>query len=605
MRLFLTLLASCLIINVSFAQDPKPNSQTQSTNLCRCLPHQDCWPSEATWNALSKELHGKLVKPKATLSACHEDPKSVACEVALKNSHNPFYLQSQPGETQSQGWYKAWDAKLSEYAVQAQSTQDVVAAVNFARNHHLRLVIKGGGHDYYGRNNAANSLLIWTHPMREIIVHNDFVPVGCSKKQHSSQAVTVSAGTRWIDAYSEVTTKHNRYVQGGGCASVGAAGGFTQGGGFGSLSKKFGSGAANMLQVEIVSADGKTLIANECQNADLFWAVRGGGGGTFGVVTKMTLKTFDLPSNFGVYKAKITAKTDAHYQKLIKEFLSFYRDNLNNEHWGEQIEFTKDNTIDIMIVFQGLSKEQANNSWQGLQQWLKKEPDGYAFENDVFIIPANKMWDYNFWKENHPDFVTLDPTPGAPIGQYWWKSNTSETSKYWYTYLSRWLPLSLFAESKLDQLAQTLFKASRLAHVSLHVNKGLAGGAKDALARSKQTATNPAAFEAAGLVIIASGSNEVYPSIKGKEIDETKVNKMIQNDQDAYALIKDITPKGGTYLNEADYFEKEWQNSFWGDNYKKLYSIKQKYDPNGLFYCHHCVGSENWDETGMCKDKTS
>jgi len=362
------LFASFLLTSSSFAENPKLNHFQESSSIVeyRCLPSLECWPDKKHWNLLAEKLTGRLVKPQAALAACHEDPNGKSCQTTLKNMQNPFYLQSKSGETQSQGWYKAWTAQVSEYAVEAKTTEDVVAAVNFARNHNLRLVIKGGGHDYLGRNNAANSLLIWTHPMREVVMHDAFVPTGCLPSQKGIFAVTVQAGTRWIDAYNQVTTKHHRYVQGGGCTTVGAAGGFTQGGGFGSFSKKYGSAAANIIEVEIVSAQGKVLIANECQNKDIFWAVRGGGGGTFGVVTKMTLQTFDLPSNFGLYKAKITTKTDDDYKKLIKQFISFYRENINNEHWGEQISFNENNTVDIFMVFQGLTKNQAQNSWEPL-----------------------------------------------------------------------------------------------------------------------------------------------------------------------------------------------------------------------------------------------
>ncbi|NEU35101.1 FAD-binding protein, partial [bacterium LRH843] len=85
----------------------------------------------------------------------------------------------------------------------------------------------------------------------------------CPKSKEYS-AVTVGAGTRWLEAYNTVTNKHHEYVQGGGCTTVGAAGGFTQGGGFGSWSKEFGTGAAGIVQAEIVIANGKVLIANEC-----------------------------------------------------------------------------------------------------------------------------------------------------------------------------------------------------------------------------------------------------------------------------------------------------------------------------------------------------
>jgi hypothetical protein len=56
--------------------------------------------------------------------------------------------------------------------------------------------------------------------------------------------------------------------------------------------------------------------------------------------------------------------------------------------------------------------------------------------------------------------------------------------------------------------------------------------------------------------------------------------------------IRSITPDAGAYVNEADYFEPDWQKTFWGENYARLLDIKHKYDPDGLFFCHHCVGGE-------------
>ncbi|KTD61095.1 FAD-binding protein [Legionella spiritensis] len=90
--------------------------------------------------------------------------------------------------------------------------------------------------------------------MNQVRFESEFTPQGCPQQEKSVQAVTVSAGTQWIHAYDEVTNKHGRYVQGGGCTTVGAAGGFTQGGGFGSFSKKYGTGAAGVVQAEIVAA---------------------------------------------------------------------------------------------------------------------------------------------------------------------------------------------------------------------------------------------------------------------------------------------------------------------------------------------------------------
>ena len=88
-----------------------------------------------------------------------------------------------------------------------------------------------------------------------------------------------------MQAYDAVTTQGGRYVQGGGCLTVGLAG-LVQSGGFGSYSKRYGLAAGSLLEAEVVTADGKIRIANACTNADLFWALKGGGGGTFGVVSR-------------------------------------------------------------------------------------------------------------------------------------------------------------------------------------------------------------------------------------------------------------------------------------------------------------------------------
>jgi hypothetical protein len=77
--------------------------------------------------------------------------------------------------------------------------------VNFARDHRLRLAIKGTGHDYLRRSSAPDSLLIWTRPMRRVTIENAFVPRGCTAGKAHMPAVTIEAGARWIDAYDEVT----------------------------------------------------------------------------------------------------------------------------------------------------------------------------------------------------------------------------------------------------------------------------------------------------------------------------------------------------------------------------------------------------------------
>ena len=85
-------------------------------------------------------------------------PASAACAQIFKDLKNPYYLGDEIGLTQSLGWVDAWTSRPSVYAVAAETTEDIVAAVNFAREHNLRVVVKGGGHSYQGTSNAPDSL---------------------------------------------------------------------------------------------------------------------------------------------------------------------------------------------------------------------------------------------------------------------------------------------------------------------------------------------------------------------------------------------------------------------------------------------------------------
>lgn len=159
------------------------------------------------------------------------------CKSILNSIHNPFYIDSHAGATQTQGWLGAWENQVSENALEARSAEEIATAINFARKHHICIVIKGAGHDYLGRSNTRNSLVIFTHNMRDVKTHSSFIPRGCKKNEKGIPAIT-SAGTRWLEAYNETISIQHRYVHGGGCTTLGAAGEFTQGGVFGSFSKK-------------------------------------------------------------------------------------------------------------------------------------------------------------------------------------------------------------------------------------------------------------------------------------------------------------------------------------------------------------------------------
>ena len=547
------------------------------------------WPSKEDWASLRKQVDGRLVRVRSPLDTCAVDPESIACTASLEQMKNPFYLEEQAGATQTTGWLNAWTAGMSPYAVAAEKPEDMVAAVNFARKHRVRLVIKGTGHDYLGRSNAPDSLLLWTHKMRGVTVHDSFTPAGSPGP--GTPAVTVEAGTRWLEAYAEVTGRHGRYVQGGGCTSVGAAGGFILGGGYGALSKRYGSAAGSMLEAEVVTADGKRVIANQFQHPDLFWALRGGGGGTFGVVTRLTLQTHTMPGTIGGLNGSIEAASDEAFRELLARFIRFYPENLNNPSWGETVKITPGNRLKLSLAFIDLSEEQARSVWEPFRTWLDRRPGDYRHDLDFMVLPFEKLWDLDFWLENAPATVEPDPRKDQPAGQFWWASNQKAVSEYIYNYQSRWLPLRLFDDP--ERLAKTFFAASRHWEFSLYINKGLAGIPDEALQRDRNTSINPAVFEAAAWILMMASETNTFPGVPGREPDRQKAREAAARVSAGMKIIRDATPNAGTYSNEADYHEPGWQEAFWGSHYPRLLAIKKKYDPLGLFRTHHSVGSEN------------
>jgi FAD/FMN-containing dehydrogenase len=282
-----------ILAGFSFMSGLAPCASAAAQLKVRVRPGDAAWPSDESWDRLNREVEGRLIKVRSPLAACVGGSFDSACAQTFKELKNPYYLGDEVGLTQSLGWVGAWTSRPSVYAVAAKTTEDVVAAVNFARTNNLRLVVKGGGHSYQGTSNAADSLLIWTRHMNAIVLHDAFVGAGCEGRTEPQPAVSVEAGAIWGHVYNEVTTKAGRYVQGGGCLTVGVAG-IILGGGFGSFSKAYGLAGASLLEADVVTADGEIRIANACSNPDLFWALKGGGGG-FGVVTRVTVRTHPLP----------------------------------------------------------------------------------------------------------------------------------------------------------------------------------------------------------------------------------------------------------------------------------------------------------------------
>jgi FAD/FMN-containing dehydrogenase len=563
----------------------------------RVRPSDPAWPSQASWSKLKQDVGGNLTRVQPLFMACATEPKGAECVETLTNSRNPFYLGDQPGGTQVSGWLDAWTPAASAYAVTARNAADVAAAINFARENDLRLVVKGGGHSYQGTSNALDSLLVWTRAMNAVAVHDAFVGKGCQGKHAATPAVTVEAGAMWIDAYDSVTTKAGRYVQGGGCTTVGVAG-LVQSGGFGSMSKGFGTAAAGLLEAEIVTADGVVRTVNACMNPDLFWALKGGGGGTWGVVTKLTLRTHELPEFFGYAGGTIKANSDTAFEQLIARFVGFYRDRLFNPHWGESVKIKPENILELSMVCQGLDNQQTADVWKPFFDWAASSSDYSASGLEAGSGRARAWWDAEARRKRGSDAMISDPRPGAAAFHAWWSGDSDQVSAFLHGYESLWMPAALLQQAEQARLVGALFAASRRWEVELHFNKGLAGAPAEAIAAARDTSTNPVVLDAFALAIIANGGP---PPLPGQPFDAALAHEHARAVDQATAELRKIVPSPGSYVSESNYFNRSWQNAFWGNNYPKLRAVKEQYDPDGLFFVHHGVGSEAWSSDGFSR----
>jgi FAD/FMN-containing dehydrogenase len=563
----------------------------------RVRPSDPRWPSAASWDTLRQAVDGNLVRPQALLSPCVTKPKATACADVLENLRNPFYLGDQVSGTQVSGWLDAWSPAPSAYAVAAHDARHVAAAVNFARDHNLRLVVKGAGHSYLGTSNAPDSLLIWTRPMNKVTLHDAFVAGGCEGKFAPVAAVSAESGASWIDLYDAVTGQAGRYVQGGGCTDVGVAG-LVLSGGFGSFSKGFGSAAASLLEAEIVTADGTVRVVNACRDPDLFWAIKGGGGGSWGVVTRVTLRTHELPQYFGAAWGTIKAVSDDAYRKLIARLVDFYVANLFNAHWGEQISLRPDNTLKVSMVSQGLSGAQSKEIWKPFFDWANSSPKEVTVEDR---LGTDSVTARHWWDIEGNDSMIPDKRKGAPKHHGWWTGDQDQVGAFIHGYESLWMPATLLKEDQRNRLCDALFAASRHKKLELHFNKGLAGAPAGALSASGDTATNPAVLDSFALIIIADGERPSYPGLARPAMDVEAARRNAHAIDQAAAELRRVVPNPGSYVSESNFFNRSWQAAYWGTNYSRLRDIKRKYDPNGLFFVHHGVGSEEWSADGFTR----
>jgi FAD/FMN-containing dehydrogenase len=193
--------------------------------------------------------------------------------------------------------------------------------------------------------------------------------------------------------------------------------------------------------------------------------------------------------------------------------------------------------------------------------------------------------------------LVADGRPAAPAHHFAWAGDTQQVGWFIHGYRSAYLPSRLLADNQRSGLADALFAASRHWQLALHFNKGLAGAPPEEIAAARQTALNPEALDAFALAICAGGGPPAYAGMPAPDFTEARVDAVAINR--CMEELERVAPGAGSYVSESNYFEAQWQTSFWGSNYAKLAAAKRAYDPEGLFWVHHGVGSEAWSDDGF------
>ncbi|KAJ7127341.1 hypothetical protein C8R46DRAFT_1247674 [Mycena filopes] len=435
---------------------------------------------------------------------------------------------------------------VAEYFIDVRNASDVAAAFTFTKQTKIPLVVKNTGHDYKGRSSAPNSIALWMHNLKDMAYNAAFVPEGCSVKAQT--AATFGAGVQWAEAY-EFADAHQITLVGGSDRSVGVVGGWLQGGGHSVLSNTLGMGVDRVLQFKVVTPDGTSRVANACQNQDLFFALRGGGGGTFGVVLEAT----------------VLASPPVALQAVILSWTTPNR-TLTSEMW-------------TIMADNGLAW--AGAGWGG-------------FSMGELVILVNPVL--------NPAQAATSMAPLVTFGNQLQQAGVPGAQVVVTTFPTFLSFFNSFTSAHVASVGTPVALASRLVPKTSFQTPANRTALVDALLKTNDAGpgmlillTPPFsyAYQPGGSSITEAWRSSVYhvTALASWAWNATAAEKKAayQSSSSAIDNLRKITADAA-YLNEADVYEPNHEVSFWGSNYPQLLQTKQKYDPSQLLDCWQCVG---------------
>ncbi|KAJ4411337.1 hypothetical protein N0V82_009026 [Gnomoniopsis sp. IMI 355080] len=452
------------------------------------------------------------------------------------------------------------------YSVNVSNVAQIQLAVNFARNLDLRLVVKNTGHDFNAKSTGAGALAIWTHNLKDTQYYPNFTTT-----TYSGAAFKLGAGIQGNELY-EACHEHGVTCIGGEGRTVGMMGGFTQGGGHSPLSSLYGLGADQALAFEVVTADGRFLTASEDENDDLFWALRGGGGGTFGVVTSAIVKA---------------------YPKLPCATLSFTIERTRNvteemfwgaakAYWDGFVKWTDAGTYSYFYMYPAGAVGLTADTWL-MMPWFAPNVTQIQLEELVAPLFAN--------------FSSLGLTVMPTYAEYdnfydaW---NTAFPLEFWGINVGRqagrFFPYENWANDTINNASFEAVKSVFLDGAYIYGFHMAPGGP---LVTYPENAVNPAWRQTVGHIMLGGTWDATDWA---NETGMAKIAEVSYNVTHVWGeRWRKVAPNSGCYLSESDYLEPNFQTALWGSNYERLYEIKTRYDPWGLFYARRGVASDEWE----------
>ncbi|KAL0574023.1 hypothetical protein V5O48_007926 [Marasmius crinis-equi] len=546
----------------------------QDLQSCRLLPTDSEWPSQDVWDAFNSSVDGRLIKTVPIGSPCHDPTFDEAqCNTVKENWQNPAFHELNPSTLMDPIFLnKSCDpfdpretpcriGAYVQYAVNVSTPDHVVKTTQFVKEHNIRFVVKNTGHDYMGRSTGTGAVSVWMHNMQNVTFVSDY-----KSSSYSGPAFKASAGIIGRD-FAAAASAEGLTVLLGQCPTVGPVGGYTQGGGHSVLSSIHGLAADQTLEFEVITPQGEFVRASPTENQDLYWALSGGGGGAYGIVWTMTVKAYkDLP----ITLASINFTSEGISQDTYWEAIDAYQATTPNFTAAGAFALTQYNNGNFSLYpLWATNKTVAETQalLRPILDTLDRLKINYTTAADLFDGYVQAYNSVSMWQ----DFPIASGLTG-----------------------SRLLPHSLWEdETKLSTLKKTI--------------RGIVDGGGNAFDFSYRP-TLAAAGNPDNAVLPAWRDAErlfqaVLPQFEGEPIAQALSDQNKITTQYIQPLV-DLTPGSGAYPNEADPFDPNWKENFYGSTYDKLLSIKNKWDPDQILYGRISVGGDRWRETEegrLCK----